>query len=254
MAVDTKRTRPGPNYLIVVVALLSATLLLLADRYLGEHPLHGEAGQDSQLAGYTNTCDDGGESDGALGPSLSETGHTEAGQAVPCPEGEEAPWVPGTSLLAGPAGPPGPEGPTGPPGPEGPQGPAGQTPSPDLVRAAAVAGAPGPDGPQGPQGPPGPAGIDGISGYEVVTTRVMLQPSTRAQRAVACPAGKVVLSGGVAAERPQQPAPRIMVIQSAPLLEPIPGAGWRATVENIDDPASGQPVAVIVSAICAIVR
>jgi hypothetical protein len=121
-----------------------------------------------------------------------------------------------------------------------------------VVRAAAaVAGAPGP---VGPKGPPGPAGIDGISGYEVVSTRVMLQPSTRAQRTVACPAGKVVLSGGVAAERPQQPAPRIMVIQSAPLLEPIPGAGWRATVENIDDPASGQPVAVIVSAICAIAR
>lgn len=249
MAVDTKRTRPGPNYLIVVVALLSATVLLLADRYLGEHP-HEADGHDSELAGYTETCNDGGEADGALGPSLSETGHTEAGQAEPCPEGEEAPWVPGTSLLAGPAGPAGPEGPVGPPGPEGRPGPAGETPSPDVVRAAA-AGAPGA---VGPQGPPGRAGIDGISGYEVVSTRVMLQPSTRAQRAVACPAGKVVLSGGVAAERPQNPAPRIMVIQSAPLLEPIPGAGWRATVENIDDPASGQPVAVIVSAICAIAR
>jgi hypothetical protein len=82
----------------------------------------------------------------------------------------------------------------------------------------------------------------------------MLQPGTRAQRAVECPAGKVVLSGGVAAERPMNPAPRILVIQSAPLLEPIQGAGWRATVENIDEPGTGETIAVIVSAICVIAR
>ncbi|MGH9035443.1 MAG: hypothetical protein ACRD0O_06735, partial [Acidimicrobiia bacterium] len=98
MAAEMKRTRPGPNYLIVVVALLSATVLLLADRYLGEH---GHEDPDhSQLAGATQGCTDGGEADGAYGPSLSETGQPED-----CPEGDQAPWVPGTSLLAGPAGP-----------------------------------------------------------------------------------------------------------------------------------------------------
>jgi hypothetical protein len=242
-----KRSRPGPNYLIVVVALASATVLLLADRYLGDHHDGTEHGQ---LAGFDDPCTDGGEADGAIGPSLSETG-----EAVPCPpEGEEAPWVPGTSLLAGPgpAGPAGPEGPPGPPGPAGPKGPPGATPDPAAVRAAAaVAGAPGPPGPQGPAGP---AGIDGVSGYEVVTKKIMLEPASRAQRVVECPKGKVVLSGGVAAERPLRPAPRIVVIQSAPLLEPIPGAGWRATVQNVDEAEGGETIAVIVSAICALAR
>jgi hypothetical protein len=245
MGVEMKRTRPGPNYLIVVVALLSATVLLLADRYLGHHA-QGEA-EHGQLAGFTDPCTDDGEADGVQGPSLSETGQAEA-----CHEGERAPWVPGTSLLAGPAGPVGPEGPAGPPGPEGPagsKGSPGETPSPAAVRA--VAAAAGAEGPAGPQGPPGPAGTDGISGYEVVSTRVMVDPQTRAQRAVECPAGKVVLSGGVAAERPAHPAPRIVIIQSAPLLEPTPGRGWRATVENV---AADEPIAVIWSAICAIAR
>ena len=230
-----KRSRPGPNYLIVVVALASATVLLLADRYLAHEDHAGT--EHGQLANF-DPCTDGGEGDGAIGPSVSETG-----ESVPCPEGEvageEAPWVPGTSLLAGPAGPTGPEGPPGPPGPEGPQGKPGETPSPAVVRAAAAtAGAAGPPGPQGPSGPPG---IDGVSGYEVVTTRVILEPSSRAQRFVECPAGKVVLSGGVAAERPLRPAPRIVVIQSAPLLEPIPGAGggprWRTSTRRTARPS-----------------
>lgn len=238
-----KRSRRGPNYLIVVVALASATVLLLADRYLGQQT-HAET-EHGQLANFADPCTDGGEADGAFGPSLSETGGTE-----PCPpEGEEAPWVPGSSLLAGPAGP---AGPPGPPGPEGPPGRPGETPAPAVVRAAAAAA--GEAGPAGPQGPPGPAGIDGISGYEVVSKRVVLEPQARAQRTVECPAGKVVLSGGVAAERPSRPAPRIMVMQSAPLLEPIPGAGWRATVENVADPGTSPPVTVIVSAICAFAR
>ncbi|MGH8992654.1 MAG: hypothetical protein ACRDZ7_14195 [Acidimicrobiia bacterium] len=238
-----KRTRPGPNYLIVVVALASATLLLLADRYLGDHS-HGLADQ-SQLAGYTDHCvEDGGEADGAFGPSLDESGHSE-----PCPE---APWAPGTSLLtAGPAGPPGPAGPAGPPGPEGragPAGPAGPTPSVATVRAAAAVQ----PGPQGPPGPTGPAGPEGISGYEVVTAKLVLDPNTRGQRSVPCPEGKVALSGGVAAA-PGRPA-KIVVVQSTPLLGDPPGRGWRATVEHVADAADSGPVTVIVSAICAFAR
>lgn len=247
-----KRTRPGPNYLIVVVALLSATVLLLGDRYLGDHshgmPAHGE------LA-LSEHCADDGEGDGVQGPTLDETGH--AG-SEPCPEAGRAPWVPGTSLLAGPAGPPGPKGPPGPPGPAGPAGPEGAPGqvATAAVRAAAAAGPAGPAGPQGPQGPQGPAGppgIDGISGYEVVTVRALVDPQARAHRAVECPAGKVVLSGGVAAERPVRPAPRLVVVQSTPMLESTPGRGWRATVENVADPG-GETITVIVSAICAVAR
>jgi len=71
-------------------------------------------------------------------------------------------------------------------GPEGPQGPAGE------------------QGPEGEQGPQGDAGADGVSGWEIKTGRgsascpnltigcdVGIQGSV-----LACPAGKVVLSGG----------------------------------------------------------
>ncbi|MGH9042878.1 MAG: hypothetical protein ACRDZ3_21910 [Acidimicrobiia bacterium] len=246
MGVETKRTRPGPNYLIVVVALASATVLLLADRYLGDHAHEAEAA--SQLAGYSEHCTDGGEADSAYGPSVSETGEHD-----PClPEGDGT-WMPGSSLLAGPAGPPGPEGPSGPPGPEGPQGAPGAA-SIATIRAAAAAapGEPGPSGPPGPPGEPGPPGIDAVSGYEVVMSRVMLPSQARAQRTVKCPEGKVALSGGVAAV-PRDPSPRILVVQSTPLLDPTPGAGWRATVENVGG-SHDEPVEVVVSAICAVVR
>lgn len=249
MGVETKRTRPGPNYLIVVVALASATVLLLADRYLGDHAHDAAAEAASQLAGYSEHCTDGGEADGAYGPTVAEAGHPDD----PCLSEGDGTWMPGTSLLAGPAGPPGPEGPSGPPGPEGPKGPEG--PPADVATLATVraaAAAPAPPGPPGPPGEPGPAGVDGISGYEVVTSRFTLQSKARGQRTVKCPEGKVALSGGVAAE-PRNPAPRIVVIQSTPLLDPTAGAGWRATVENVGGP-SEEPVEVVVTAICVFAR
>jgi hypothetical protein len=245
MEVEMKR-RLGA--VIVAVGLTSFIFLM------GHGPTddaHHEQEQ-SELAGSTVKCTDGGEGDGAYGPSLDETGHAVPGNTVPCAEKDGAARLPG-SLLAGPAGPPGPEGPSGPPGPDGPagpQGPAGETPPPAAVKAAAAAATvTGPEGPAGPQGPPG---LDGISGYQVVSMRVVLDPQSRAQRTVACPEGKVALSGGVAAERPNRP-PELVVIQSAPVLENERGTGWRATVENLAEPGL-EPTALIVSVICAVAR
>jgi hypothetical protein len=238
---------------VVIVAVGLTSLAFLLPQSHG----HQAAEDHSQLAGSASTvnCTDAGEADGTFGPSLQETGHPDLTTSGPCPEGDEAARLPG-SLLAGPAGPPGPEGPAGPAGPggpPGPQGPPGATPDRDTIRTAAAAVV-GPQGPPGPAGPPGPSGLNGVSGYEVVSKRVVVDPQTRAHRVVACPAGKVALSGGVSAEEPTRP-PKMVLIQSAPLLEPTPGAGWRATVENLADPNDGTgPTAVILSVICAAAR
>ncbi len=240
----TKLTRLIP--VIVAVALTSATWGVTEKVRDRENHLHPQGEAHGQLAAATDGCVvDDGEADGVQGPMLGETG-----QAQECPDGDQALLT--DALRRGPQGPSGPEGPIGPPGPEGPRGPAGLMPSPAAVRTAAAAaqGA----GPMGPQGPPGPTGADGVSGYEVVSTRVILDPQKRAQREVECPAGKLVLSGGVAAEHSTQYSPDLVVVQSAPLLEPTPGRGWRVTVENLADPGHSQPIVVIVSAICAIAR
>ena len=74
---------------------------------------------------------------------------------------------------------------TGPAGPAGQQGPAGL---------------PGADGQQGPVGATGPVGASGISGYEVVYGRNDVSPGrfdTEISWSAYCPAGKVVLGGGV---------------------------------------------------------
>jgi hypothetical protein len=59
-------------------------------------------------------------------------------------------------------------------------------------------GAKGDAGPRGPQGDTGATGRDGVSGYEVVTGNdVTNWPGTQTGGAAACPAGKVVIGGGV---------------------------------------------------------
>jgi len=70
--------------------------------------------------------------------------------------------------------------PNGQPGPQGPKGD------------------PGPQGPKGDKGDPGPQGAPGISGHEVVTRiNVLLGSTASATWINSCPAGKVVLGGGV---------------------------------------------------------
>lgn len=87
-------------------------------------------------------------------------------------------------VLKGPAGATGPQGLQGPAGPRGLQGLPGPT------------GAAGPRGVQGIQGPQGPGGVSGfIVISQIVTARVDL---INAQEfPVACPAGKVALSGSI---------------------------------------------------------
>lgn len=84
-----------------------------------------------------------------------------------------------TALSWAAQGPAGPQGETGPAGPIGPVGPQGET---------------------GPQGPQGPAGTPGVSGYQVVSIQSQILSGQRGGFAVACPAGKVAISGGVRAD------------------------------------------------------
>ena len=96
--------------------------------------------------------------------------------------------TPGTPGAKGDAGA---RGATGPAGSAGPQGPKGET-------GAGSPGAKGDAGPRGPQGDTGATGRDGVSGYEVVTGNdVTNWPGTQTGGAAACPAGKVVIGGGV---------------------------------------------------------
>lgn len=252
MSVEMKsRTRPGAGPAVFGLTLLAVGIVggIGLGRGMGRDAHESAVG--SPVGSYSDPCPGvSGEGDEVYGPSVSETGLS---AAEDCPEGERVPWVPGTSLLAGPAGPPGPPGPAGPQGPKGPpgpQGPPGEDPVAVPVRAAAGAEA---EGLPGPAGPPGPPGADGVSGYEVVSSRVVVDPRSRIQHAVACPEGKVVFSGGVMAERPARRSPQILVLQSAPLLEPTPGRGWGVTVENPAELGT-TGIAVIVTAICANAR
>jgi hypothetical protein len=113
--------------------------------------------------------------------------------------------------------------------------------------------------PPGPPGPPGPAGAQGVSGYEIVTTRFVVAPKQFGSGLVRCPAGKVVLGGGVRSD-PDTPVPngpdRAVVVRSSPLPAPEGGAdgpGWGATVKHVGDSASGT-ITVIVTAICAVLH
>lgn len=251
MPVEMKsRTRPSAGPAVFGLTLLAVGIVGGIGLGQGMGHTDHEAAAGRPVGAYSDPCADvSGEGDEVYGPSVSET---DLPDAFDCSEGERAPWVPGTSLLAGPAGPPGPPGPSGPEGPAGPQGPPGEVRLADSVRAAAASGA-GAQGPAGPAGPPGPPGVDGVSGYEVVSSRVVVDPRARIQHSVACPEDKVVFSGGVVAERPSRPAPQILVLQSAPLLDPTPGRGWGVTVENPAELGTAG-IAVIVTAICANAR
>jgi hypothetical protein len=155
--------------------------------------------------------------------------------------------VPG---LPGPQGPPGPAGPPGRPGPPGPAGTGSRTAAADVARGPA-----GPSGPPGPAGAVGPAGPPGVSGYEIVTTKVLVRGGRAASGLVSCPPGKVSLGGGILPEAPTTLqalalSERMTLLQSAPMRDPAGTGGWLATVRNESDPSSG-PMTVILSAVCA---
>ena len=191
-----------------------------------------------------------------------------------------SPLEAGTPGPAGPPGPPGPAGPTGPPGPAGPPGPSGapgavvvagdaarvalggpRAAATERIGAAGPPGPPGPAGSPGPPGPPGPPGASGaqaVSSYEIVTTRFTVAPRQSGSGLVRCPAGKVVLGGGVRFD-PDSGAPdapdRGVVVRSSPLPadDAAGGPGWAATVKHAGQSTTGA-ITVIVSAICAVLR
>ena len=168
--------------------------------------------------------------------------------------------------LPGLTGPAGPAGPAGPPGPPGPAAFSSATSGGTRSAAADIGrsgpdGPPGPPGPQGVPGPPGPGGVPGpagVSGYEIVTSKVLVRGGRTASGLVSCPAGKVPLGGGVLPEAPTTlqalaMAERVALLQSAPMTDPSGVGGWLATVRNDSDP-SEEEMTVILSAICAAAR
>jgi hypothetical protein len=103
-----------------------------------------------------------------------------------------------------------------PAGAQGPAGPAGAT------------GPQGLQGPQGPQGPVGPQGPAGFNGVQIVVSAPVAIPTTDGASAIAaatCPAGKVVVGGGIDQQIEDQ---KIYVMESAPL----DSATWRVIVRR----------------------
>jgi hypothetical protein len=181
---------------------------------------------------------------------LTASAASGGGAGVPGPAGPMGPQGPaGPEGPAGPAGAigaTGPAGPAGPAGPIGPQGPAG------------APGAPGLPGPQGPAGPAGPAG--GLTGYQLVSAdsdivslganiAVVLTGS------VACPSGKVPVSGGWEGLNPANVSPvpasyKVTPIASQPATFSNGDSGWMVTVRN--PTATGlSSVQIRVWAVCA---
>jgi hypothetical protein len=74
-------------------------------------------------------------------------------------------------------------------------GPKGDKGDPGTNGTNGTNGAPGATGATGPQGPQGPAG--GVSGYQIVTSTFSVNFLQTNDGTASCPAGKVVVGGGV---------------------------------------------------------
>jgi hypothetical protein len=110
-------------------------------------------------------------------------------------------------------GPIGPAGPVGPTGAAGPQGPAG---------AAGADGAPGPQGPSG------------VSGYVFQQEIYVSIPAGLSSKAMYCPGGKSVLSGGYRVEGAD---PAVHIVWDTPIDG---GPGWYWRIQN--ESAGATPV------------
>ena len=121
----------------------------------------------------------------------------------------------------------------------------------DFARGQLPAGAAGPVGATGPQGaagapgatgaagPAGPQGSPGLSGRQVVSAFQFAGPGTYGGLTAECPAGKVVLGGGV-----NTATPSAIITTSRP-----EGAGWLGRAFN----NGAGTVTVETYAICATV-
>jgi hypothetical protein len=221
MANGYRRVRPGTNHIIIIVALASGVTVLLADRFFSPPAPSRAAG-----AGLVQRVDACLQADGTL-------------RVVPsgdlCPPGErELFWFEASASAPLPEGTPGPPGPSGLPGP------------------------PGPPGPHGPPGPPGSGGAEVGSGYEVVISRFVVAPKQVGSGVARCPAGKVVLGGGVRFD-PESASSAVERSISVSKSSPVAageggegGPGWGVTVKHTGD--SSGAIALVVSAICAMVH
>lgn len=122
----------------------------------------------------------------------------------------------------------------------------------------------GPAGPQGPQGPvglpgamgpQGPAGANGVSGLEVVDATTVGFAAPRlvnvAPIELACPAGKVPVSGGY--DLMNTAAQQLQVITSTAVNDDTL-VGWRLIVRNMFGPTSLSGAQVRIYAACAFAR
>ncbi|MGQ0632104.1 MAG: hypothetical protein ACT4P1_13870 [Sporichthyaceae bacterium] len=134
-------------------------------------------------------------------------------------------------------GPKGDKGATGATGPKGATGAAGPQGEKGDAGAPGAAGLPGVAGVQGLIGPAGPAGASGVSGLETVTKVVgsggdlpLGAGGLTAPLSIACPTGKMALSGGVI------PAPDSL-LDVGGLLGILPGD----LLENVTSIVSSGP-------------
>lgn len=192
--------------------------------------------------------------EGPMGPAGPEGPMGPAGPAGPMgPAGATGPAGPvgpqgetGATGAVGPQGPAGPQGEAGAVGPQGTAGPQGETGAMGATGAAGpqgpageqgpagpqgATGAQGPSGPAGPQGPAGPEGPGGVSGIERVVGTIPapslgINGNGSLTGAVACPAGKRVLSGGF--EATHFGSGNLVSSSSYPDTD----ASWRVTVRN----------------------
>lgn len=223
---------------------ITLALALAATASLGPAAAHAQAAPEILHACYVPSTGTvyrikaPGLPDDCSGPKNGANRHIPFSWNAQGPAGEQGPQGPqgpqgekgekgekGDRGDAGPQGPQGEPGMAGPRGETGPQGPQGE-PGPQGLRG--LQGPPGPQGQQGAQGPQGPAGTSGVSGYQIVTHTYN---STNWPHyggfwtAVACPAGKRAIAGGV--ELPAL-AP-LTVSQSYPYNG---GSSWRFGVYN----------------------
>jgi hypothetical protein len=173
----------------------------------------------SGLAGPTGARGVNGEA-GATGAtgSTGETGATGV-------HGED-----GATGATGPTGATGMNGQNGATGPTGATGPSG--------------GATGAAGPTGATGATGPTGTNGVSGYEVVTKSGTVPHGSFLTDFVACPTGKLPVSGDAYGSGSSPLA--IRMVQSA-----VIGTSWGVVIQNTDPSAD---VAYAVQAICVTIN
>ncbi len=123
-----------------------------------------------------------------------------------------------------------------------------------LTVCTGDAGPTGPGGSQGSDGPQGSAGVPGISGYEIVSQAVTVPRATPSgfgtlNATADCPAGKMVIGGGVDIGAGTEPVAPTDIVRDVHVQDSYPnssGTGWTVLI------TSGNDVtwAVTIYAIC----